>query len=202
MIRIVIVEDQAMVRGALVALLSLEHDLEIVGEAPDSTTAINIVRATRPDVVLVDIELPDTNGIATVKMLAAELPDIRFIMLTTFGRPGYLQAAIAAGATGFLLKDSPSEQLAQSIRRVHNGVRAIDPDLAVAALTLGPNPLTPRQRDVLRMTRIGKSVQAIADELSLGMGTVRNYLSEAITATGAVNRHDAVRIAESRGWLD
>ncbi|MCO5214785.1 MAG: response regulator transcription factor [Thermomicrobiales bacterium] len=202
MIRIVLVEDQAMVRGALVALLSLEHDLEVVGEAADSASAIAIARATTPDVVLVDIELPDANGIETVKVLAPELPATRFIMLTTFGRPGYLQAAIEAGATGFLLKDAPSEQLAQSIRRVHAGVRAIDPNLAVAALTLGPNPLTPRQRDVLRLTRIGHSVQVIASELSLSEGTVRNYLSEAIAATSAANRHDAVRVAESRGWLD
>lgn len=202
MIRVVIVEDQAMVRGALAALLSLESDLEIVGDAADSVSAVMVVRSTKPDVVLVDIELPDVSGIVTVKHLAPEMPQTRFIILTTFGRPGYLQAAIDAGATGFLLKDSPSELLAQSIRRVHAGIRAIDPELAVAALTLGPNPLTPRQRDVLRLTRMGNSVQAIAESLSLGEGTVRNYLSEAIAATDAVNRHDAVRIAESRGWLD
>lgn len=202
MIRIVIVEDQAMVRGALAALLSLEHDLEVVGEVGDSATAIAIMHVTQPDVALVDIELPDASGIATVRELVPSHPGARFIMLTTFGRPGYLRAAIDAGASGFLLKDAPSEDLARAIRQVHAGVRAIDPELAVAALTIGANPLTPRQRDVLRLTRLGRTVQAIATELDLSEGTVRNYLSEAIAATDATNRHDAVRIAESRGWLD
>lgn len=202
MIRVVIVEDQAMVRGALIALLSLEHDLEVVGDAADSAAAIILVRETVPDVVLMDIELPDASGIETVRNLAPAFPATRFIMVTTFGRPGYLESAINAGATGFLLKDSPSEHLAQSIRRVHAGVRAIDPDLAVAALTLGPNPLSPRQRDVLRLTRLGESVQSMARLLRLSDGTVRNYLSEAIAATDTANRHHAVRVAESRGWLD
>lgn len=201
-IRIVIVEDQAMVRGALAALLSLERDCEIVGEAADFDSAIETVRRTSPDIVLLDIELPGASGIQTVSALKPQYPAMRFIMLTTFGRPGYLRAALDAGASGFLLKDSPANELASAIRQVMAGGRVVNPELAMAALGIGPNPLTPRQRDVLRLTKLGLSVSGIADRLALSEGTVRNYLSEAISATGGENRLDAMRIAEANGWLE
>lgn len=200
-IRVMIVEDQAMVRGALAALLSLEHDLEIVAECADGESALASLQTTEPQIVLMDVELPGISGIDAVAAITRTHHRIRCLMLTTFGRPGYLRAALDAGAVGFLVKDAPAAQLAASIREVHQGGRAIDPELAMMALTIGPNPLTPRQRDVLRLTRAGRSVATIAHELALTEGTVRNYLSEAMSELGAANRIEAATIAEARGWL-
>ncbi len=196
-----IVEDQAMVRGALAALLALERDLEIVAECADAESALEMLTVTAPDIALVDVELPEMNGIDLIADATVTSPTTRCIVLTTFGKPGYLRSALDAGAVGFLVKDAPASELANAIRQVHAGGRAIDPDLAMAALTLGANPLTPRQRDLLRLTLLGRSVSEMASEFSLTDGTVRNYLSEAISAVGAANRIDAARIAESRGWL-
>lgn len=200
-IRIMIVEDQAMVRGALAALLAMELDLEIVAECSDAESALAGLDSSRPDVVLVDIELPGMSGIEAIAAITRNVPATRSIVLTTFGRPGYLRAALDAGAVGFLVKDAPASELATAIRHVHAGGRAIDPDLAMAALALGPNPLTPRQCDVLRLTRLGRSVAEMAQQLFLTEGTVRNYISEAIAVTGGANRFEATRIAETNGWL-
>lgn len=200
-IRVMIVEDQAMVRGALAALLALERDLHIVAECADAESALEQITESTPDVVLMDVELPGMNGIDAIARIKNQSPETGCIVLTTFGRPGYLRSALDAGAVGFLVKDAPASELANAIRQVHAGGRVIDPDLAMAALTLGANPLTPRQRDVLRLTLLGRSVADMAADLSLSEGTVRNYLSEAISTVGAANRIDAARIAEAQGWL-
>lgn len=200
-IRVMIVEDQAMVRGALAALIALERDLEIVAECADAESALDKIPTTMPDIVLMDVGLPGLSGIDAIAQVSAQSPTIRCIVLTTYGRPGYLRASLDAGAVGFLVKDAPASELANAIRQVHAGGRAIDPELAMAALTLGANPLTPRQRDVLRLTLLGRTVSHMATELALTEGTVRNYLSEAINAVGASNRIDAARVAESHGWL-
>ena len=200
-IRVMIVEDQAMVRGALAALLALERDLAIVAECADAESALGRLAESSPDIVLMDVELPGMNGIEAIAQVKTRSPNTRCVVLTTFGRPGYLRSALDAGAVGFLVKDAPASELANAIRQVHAGGRAIDPDLAMAALALGENPLTPRQRDLLRLTLLGRSVTEMAVELSLTEGTVRNYLSEAINTLAAANRVDAARIAESQGWL-
>ena len=200
-IRVVIVEDQAMVRGALAALLGLERDLEIVAEYADAESALESLQQVSPDIALLDVGLPGMSGIEAVARIATNHPEVRCIILTTYGRPGYLRAALDAGAAGFLVKDAPASELAAAIRNVHAGGRVIDPELATAALTVGANPLTPRQRDVLRLTLLGRNAADIARELSLSEGTIRNYVSEAMAAIGADNRIEAARIAEARGWL-
>jgi two-component system response regulator DesR len=200
MIRVLIAEDQAMVLGALAALLDIENDLTVVAQARDGGTALALAREQRPDVVLTDIEMPELSGLE----LAAELKRLghpaRVIILTTFARPGYLRRALEAGASGYLLKDSPSDRLADAIRRVHAGGRAIDPELAVEAWT-DEDPLTERERQVLRLAGEGRSGPEIARALDLSEGTIRNYLSEAISKLGARNRIEAARIARARGWL-
>ena len=200
MIRIVIAEDQAMVAGALAALLGIERDLEVVGTARNGVEALDIVRRLKPDVVLTDIEMPEMSGLD----LAAEIrrgPDApRVVILTTFARPGYLRRALDAGVSGYVLKDAPSQQLADAIRRVHAGGRAIDPELA-ADVWADADPLTDRERQVLRLAAEGRSGPEIAAELQLSDGTVRNYLSEAINKVGGRNRVDAARIARAKGWL-
>jgi two-component system response regulator DesR len=200
MIRVLIAEDQAMVLGALAALLEIERDIEVVAQARDGKTALALAHERGPDVVLTDIEMPVLSGLD----LAAELKHVghpaRVIILTTFARPGYLRRALDAGASGYLLKDSPSEKLADAIRRVHAGGRAIDPELAVEAWT-EEDPLSERERQVLRLAADGRSGQEIAEALKLSEGTVRNYLSEAISKLGAKNRVEAARIARARGWL-
>lgn len=201
-IRVMIVEDQAMVRGALAALLALEPGLEIVAECANAESALADIDRAQPDIVLMDVELPGLSGIEAIAAITESRPAAKSIVLTTFGRPGYLRAALDAGAVGFLVKDAPASELAASIRQVQAGGRAIDPDLAMAALALGPNPLTPRQRDVLRLTQLGRSITNIAQRLCLTEGTVRNYISEAIAVTGGANRIEAARIAESNGWLN
>ena len=200
MIRLLVAEDQAMVRGALVALLGLEHDLEVIGEAGDGDSAWREVQAQRPDLLLTDIEMPGCSGLdLAARVQAAELPT-RVVILTTFGRAGYLRRALDHGVRGFLLKDAPSEQLANALRQVHAGGRAIDPQLAVAAWS-EQDPLSERERQVLRLAGEGASSAEIAGKLCLSQGTVRNYLSEAIGKLAAGNRIEAYRIARQNGWL-
>lgn len=201
MTRVVIAEDQSMVRGALVALLALEPDIEVVGEVASGTEVVETVLRERPDVVLMDIEMPGMDGIAAASAIREHLPACRVLILTTFGRPGYLRGAMDAGAVGFLVKDAPASELADAIRRTMRGERVIDPDLAMAALSSGPNPLTDRQREVLRLSLSGASIAEMAGAMFLSEGTVRNYLSDAISKLNARNRVDAARIAEERGWL-
>lgn len=200
-IKVLIAEDQAMVRGALSALLSLEGDIEIVAEASRGDEVLPAALAGRPDVALLDIEMPGTDGISAATELTRQLPGTKIIMLTTFGRTGYLRRAMAAGAVGFLLKDAPASELAEAVRQVAAGERVIDPDLAITAVRDGENPLTERERDVLRAASDGASISAVADRLHLSPGTVRNYLSNAIRKLGTSNRVEAARRAEVKGWL-
>jgi two-component system response regulator DesR len=201
MIRVLIAEDQAMVRGALKVLLDLEPDLTVVGEAFSGTEALTLAGQLAPDVALLDVEMPEMGGLEAAASIHAQVPDCVILILTTFGRPGYLRRAMEAGAAGFLVKDGPVEELAGSIRRAVAGERVIDPTLAAAALSVGPNPLTARERDVLRAAEDGSSIIVIASRLSLSEGTVRNYLSSAIQKTGTNNRTEARHYAESAGWL-
>jgi two-component system response regulator DesR len=200
MIRVVIAEDQAMVAGALAALLGLDRDLEVVGTAADGRQALELVRALKPDVLLTDIEMPVMTGLELAAALRSEPHQPRVVILTTFARPGYLRRALDAGATGYVLKDAPAARLADAIRRVHAGGRAVDPELAAEAWGEG-DPLTDRERQVLRLAGDGRSGPEIAAELQLSDGTVRNYLSEAISKVGGRNRVDAARIARQKGWL-
>jgi two-component system response regulator DesR len=200
-IRVLIAEDQAMVREALAALLGLEHDIEVVAQVGRGDEVLAAARAATPDVALLDIEMPGANGLDTTERLRAELPAIRVLILTTFGRPGYLRRAFDAGATGFLLKDAPAAQLASAIRRAVTGERVVDPELAVAALSAGENPLTPREQEVLGRARDGGTVAEIAGDLHLSPGTTRNHLSAVMHKLGAATRQDAIRTAEDRGWL-
>ncbi|MET9020404.1 response regulator transcription factor [Actinopolymorpha sp. NPDC004070] len=200
-IRILLADDQHLVRGALAALLSLEADLEVVAEVSRGDEVVDRARETRPDVALLDVEMPGADGITATRELRTALPDCRVLVVTTFGRPGYLRRALAAGASGFVVKDTPASQLADSIRRVHQGLRVVDPTLAVESLTAGESPLTARERDVLLETRGGGTVADIARALVLSEGTVRNHLSSAIGKTGARTRAEAVRIADANGWL-
>jgi two-component system response regulator DesR len=201
MIRVMLAEDQAMVRGALAALLTLEGDIEIVAEVGRGDEVVSTALATRPDVTLLDIEMPGGDGISAAAALHAQLPSCRVLILTTFGRPGYLRKAMESGVVGFLLKDAPSAQLAAAIRRVVAGERVVDPILAMAALSEGNNPLTERERIVLAAAIGGASIAEIASSLFLSQGTVRNYLSVAIQKLGAHNRVEAAQIAEQKGWL-
>ena len=198
MIRVLIAEDQAMVLGALSALLDLEDDIEVLGRARDGAEALQLAERLRPDVVLTDIEMPRVTGLE----LAAKLVErgLRVIILTTFARPGYLRRALDAGVRGYLLKDAPAEELARAVREVHAGGRAIASELAAEAW-YEADPLTDRQRQVLRLAGDGASGADIAAELRLSEGTVRNYLSEAISKLGASNRVEAARLARRRGWL-
>jgi len=200
MIRVVVAEDQALVRGALVALLALEPDIVVVGQAADGLAALATVEEQRPDVVVTDIEMPNKTGLdLAVDIRARDLP-VRVIIVTTFARAGYLRRALEAGVAGYLLKDRPAAELAAAVRAVHAGRRVIDPELAVDAWT-GTDPLTDRERTVLRLAAEGLSSAAIAQQIHLSEGTVRNYLSEAISKTGGSNRIEAARIARERGWL-
>jgi two-component system, NarL family, response regulator DesR len=201
MIRVLLAEDQAMVRGALAALLTLEGDIEIVAEVGRGDEVVPAALSSRPEVALLDIELPGVSGITAAAALHAQLPACRIIILTTFGRPGYLRQAMQSGVVGFLLKDAPSAQLATAIRRVVAGERVVDPKLALAALSEGESPLTEREREVLAAAAGGASIAEIAAALFLSEGTVRNYLSVAIQKLGAHNRIEAARIAEQKGWL-
>jgi two-component system response regulator DesR len=200
MIRVVIAEDQSMILGALAALLDIEPDLEVVGQAATGPEAVSLVMRVRPDILLTDIEMPGLTGLDVAAELRAHGSSARVIILTTFARSGYLRRALDVGASGYLLKDAPSAQLAEAIRRVAAGGRAIDPTLAAEAWG-EPDPLTDRERQVLRLADEGLSGELIARELKLSEGTVRNYLSEAIGKLGAANRVEAARMARQRGWL-
>jgi two-component system response regulator DesR len=200
-IRLLLADDQALVRGALAALLSLESDLTVVAEVGRGDEVLAAAGRTRPDVALLDVEMPGMDGIAVTAALRAELPDCRVLVVTTFGRPGYLRRAMEAGAGGFVVKDTPARQLADAVRRVHAGLRVVDPTLAAETLASGHSPLTERETEVLRAARSGGTAGALAQVLHLSEGTVRNHLSAAIGKTGARTRAEAVRIAEENGWL-
>jgi len=201
MIRVLLAEDQATVRDALATLLGLQPDIEIVAAVGRGDEVVAAALAARPDVGLLDIEMPGLNGLEAAAALRGALPQCRVLILTTFGRPGYLRRAMQSGAVGFLVKEAPAAQLAVAIRRAMAGERVVDPGLAAAALSEGDSPLTERERQVLAVAARGGSVATIAAELYLSEGTVRNYLSEAIQKVGAQNRVEAARIAEERGWL-
>jgi two-component system, NarL family, response regulator DesR len=200
-VRVLLAEDQAMVRGALSALLSLEEDIEIVAEASRGDEVLPAALDAFPDVALLDIEMPGGDGLSAAAALRERLPSCRVIILTTFGRAGYLKRAMESGALGFLLKDAPAAELASAIRRVTEGERVVDPGLAAAALSVGENPLTEREQDVLRASANGATIEDVAARLYLSEGTVRNYLSTAIKKLGTRNRVEAARFAERKGWL-
>jgi len=200
-IRVLIAEDQAMVRGAIRALLAMEDDIEVVAETGRADELLATAVESKPDVALVDIEMPGGDGITAAAALHEKLPQCRSLILTTFGKPGFLRRAMATGSFGFLLKDAPPEQLAHAIRRTARGERVVDPGLAASALSDGVSPLTERERQVLAATDRGADLDEIARTLFLSRGTVRNHLSNAIQKLGARNRSDAARVAEGKGWL-
>jgi two-component system, NarL family, response regulator DesR len=200
MIRVLVAEDQAMVLGALGALIDIEPDLEVVAQTPSGSEALKAALSLKPDVVVTDIEMPGLTGLELAAELRRRGSSARIIILTTFARPGYLRRALDAGASGYLLKDAPSHRLADAIRRVHGGGRAVDPELAAEAWSES-DPLTDRERQVLRLAAEGEAGAEIAEKLELSEGTVRNYLSEAISKLGAKNRVEAARIARVKGWL-
>lgn len=211
MIRVALADDQAILRQGLAALLGLEGDLEVVGQASDGAGVLELCESERPDVLLLDVQMPQgvradgspgpEDGIAAAaEIRAAGLPT-RILILTTFGRAGYLRRTLEASASGFLVKDAPVEQLVDAIRRVHQGLRVVDPELAAQSLAAGPNPLTPREADVLRAASAGGSTAEIARGLFLSEGTVRNRISAAIGKVGAANRAEAVRLATEQGWI-
>ena len=200
-IRVLLAEDQTMVRGALAALLALEEDIEVVAEASRGDEVVPAALEAAPDVALLDIEMPGGDGLSAAAELRESLPSCRVLILTTFGRAGYLRRAMESGAVGFLLKDAPSSELATAIRRVMSGKRVVDQGLAVAALSEGESPLTGREREVLSASANGATIEEIASKLYLSEGTVRNYLSTAIKKLGARNRVEAARLADRKGWL-
>ena len=200
-IRVVLAEDQAMVLGALAALLELEPDITVVAQTANGREAFTAVTRLAPDVLVTDIEMPQMTGLELTASLRTTHPNTRTIILTTFARPGYLRRALDAGARGYLLKDRPAAELADAVRRVHRGLRVVDPALAAEAWNAELDPLTERERQILQRAGDGRSSAEIAAELRLSEGTVRNYLSEAIAKLGASNRVDAARIARTKGWL-
>ena len=200
-IKLLLADDQALVRGALATLLGLEPDMKVVAEVGRGDEVVAAARAARPDVALLDVEMPGLDGIAATAALHEALPRVRVLIVTTFGRPGFLRRALQAGANGFVVKDTPARQLAEAVRRVHAGLRVVDPALAADSLAGGDSPLTARETEVLIAARGGGSVADIARQVSLSEGTVRNHLSSAIGKTMARNRADAVRIADEYGWL-
>lgn len=200
-IRLLLADDQALVRGALAALLDLESDLEVVAEVASGDAVVPAALAHRPDVALLDVEMPGADGIAATAALVTALPSCRVLIVTTFGRPGFLRRSLLAGASGFIVKDTPAAQLADAVRRVHAGLRVVDPSLAADSLVTGESPLSPRETEVLAAARDGSSVAEIARRLFLSPGTVRNHLSAAIGKTGAVNRAEAALLADRNGWL-
>jgi two-component system response regulator DesR len=200
-IRILLAEDQAMVRGALTALLQLEEDLEVVAEVSQGDQVLPVAVKTKPDIALLDIEMPGIDGLSAAQALHNSLPSCRIVILTTFGRSGYLRRAMESGAVGFLLKDAPADQLAVAIRRVMAGERVVDPELALSALSDGDNPLTGRERDVLKASLDGASIADIAAQLYISEGTVRNHISTSIQKLNVHNRIEAAHLARERGWL-
>ncbi|YAL82145.1 response regulator [Dermacoccaceae bacterium W4C1] len=200
-IKVMLVDDQALVRGGLAALLDLEPDLHVVADAEDGESVVETARQAEPDVVLMDVELPGIDGLSATALLKAAMPGVRVLIVTTFGRPGYLRRGMQAGADGFVVKNAPARELADAVRRVHDGLRVVDPGLAAASLVEGESPLTDRETDVLRAALDGGTVADLAGALHLSEGTVRNHLSSAIGKTGARTRADAARIAVNAGWL-
>jgi two-component system response regulator DesR len=200
-IRVVLAEDQAMVLGALAALLELEPDIEVIARCANGRDALRSVEKLGPDVLVTDIEMPEMTGLEVAAALKISRPAVRTVILTTFARPGYLRRALDSGARGYLLKDRPAAELADAVRRVHKGLRVVDPGLATEAWSAEDDPLTDRERQILQRAGDGRSSSEIAGELRLSEGTVRNYLSEAISKLGAANRVDAARIARAKGWL-
>lgn len=200
-VRVVLAEDQAMVRGALAALLSIEPDIEVIGVAADGQEALRIVGQQRPNVLVTDIEMPQLTGLELTARVRELYPETRIVIVTTFARPGYLRRALDAGAHGYLLKDRPSAELADAVRRVNRSLRVVDPDLAAEIWNAESDPLTDRERQILRRAGEGESTAEIARSLRLSDGTVRNYLSEAIAKLGASNRVEASRLARTKGWL-
>jgi two-component system response regulator DesR len=200
-IRLLLADDQALVRGALAALLNLEPDLRVVVEVGSGDAVVPAVLEHHPDVALLDVEMPGLDGISATAQVRAAAPETKVLIVTTFGRPGYLRRALQAGASGFVVKDTPASQLADAVRRIHQGLRVVDPALATDSLLAGESPLTGRETDVLRAARDGSSVNAIAKKLFLSEGTVRNHLSAAIGKTSAGNRAEAVLVADGNGWL-
>ncbi|WP_329175037.1 response regulator transcription factor [Streptomyces sp. NBC_01477] len=200
-VRVLLADDQSMVREALATLLGLEDDIEVVAQVARGDEVVDAARAYTPDVALLDIEMPGMTGIEAAALLRTACPRVKVVIVTTFGRPGYLRRAMESGAAAFLVKDAPAAQLAEAVRRVLRGERVIDPTLAAAALAEGADPLTARERDVLTAVADGSVNAEAAGRLGLSEGTVRNYLSTAIQKTGARNRAEAVRIAREKGWL-
>lgn len=201
MIRVLVADDQALVRGALATMLGVESDIEVVVEVGSGADVVPAARRTNPDVALLDVQMPDMDGLEAAAELNKAMPGCRILVCTTFGRPGYLSRALAAGALGFVVKDAPPEQLAEAVRRVHRGLRTVDPDLAAESLATGKSPLTERERGVLKAVSGGGTATDVAKEFHLTEGTVRNHLSSAIGKVGARTRVEAARIAEERGWL-
>ncbi|BCW10137.1 MULTISPECIES: response regulator transcription factor [Paenarthrobacter] len=200
-IRLVIADDQALVRGALAALLGLEEDIEVVAELADGAGVVSAVLEHAADVAMLDVEMPGLDGISAAAAVRRAVPTCRVLMVTTFGRPGYLRRAMQAGASGFVVKDTPARQLAEAVRRVHSGLRVVDPMLAAESLTSGDSPLTEREVEVLKAASDGGTVADIAKAAMLSEGTVRNYLSAAMAKTGGRTRAEAVRLAHENGWL-
>lgn len=201
MIRVLLADDQAMVRGALATVLGLEPDIEVVAQAGTGDEALEAAARTAPDVALLDVQMPGKDGLQTAAELHRARPGCRIIICTTFGRPGYLARAMTAGAVGFVVKDAPPEQLVEAVRRVHSGLRVVDPALAAESLATGEGPLTGREREVLRLSLNGGTAADLAAALHLSEGTVRNHLSTAIGKLGARNRAEAARLAEEQGWI-
>lgn len=200
-IRVLLADDQALVRGALAALLDLEPDLEVVAQVGRGDEVVAAAREAEVDVCVLDIEMPGGDGITAAAEVRDALPGVRSMIVTTFGRPGYLRRALESGASGFLVKDTPAIELADAVRRIHGGLRVVDPALAAESLAEGANPLTHREQEVLRVAREGLRVAEIAARVHLSAGTVRNYLSSAIGKTGASTSSQAAQVAEERGWL-
>jgi two-component system response regulator DesR len=200
-IRILLADDQALVRGALAALLDLEADIEVVAQVGRGDEVVAAARSSQAEVCLLDIEMPGLTGLEVAEQLRTELPSVRSLIVTTFGRPGYVRRALDAGAAGFLVKDTPARELANAVRRVHAGLRVVDPDLATESLMSGPSPLTTRESEILLLSIDGAPVAVIAERAQLSIGTVRNHLSAAIGKTGASTRAEAARLAQSNGWI-
>jgi two-component system response regulator DesR len=201
MIKVLLADDQAMVRGALATVLGLETDIDVVAQVGSGDEVLAAARLHQPDVALLDVQMPGKDGLEAAAELHRAMPACRIIICTTFGRPGYLSRAMAAGAAGFVVKDAPPEQLVDAVRRVHSGLRVVDPALAAESLANGASPLTAREHDVLKAAKDGSTVADVARALHLSEGTVRNHLSAAIGKTGARTRAEAVRLVEDRGWL-
>lgn len=201
MIKVLLADDQALVRGAMAALLGLEEDLEVVAEVGTGDEVLEAALRTRPDVAVLDVEMPGADGITVAAELTRRLPETKVLIVTTFGRPGYLRRALESGASGFVVKDTPSDELAEAVRTVARGGRVVDPSLATEVVVGGPNPLTDREREVLAEALDGRSAAAIAERVHLSPGTVRNHLSSAIGKTGSSNKVEAARRAQDLGWL-